>query len=141
MRTSRARLKNNSKLSVFTSSLVQGLSTGAADLDEDGLISAVDLIGYARRQIRSESRTQTPTLSTIGQEGEIYIAAVPPSKRRKRHWPRVLRSPDRWIDLTKFIDRSPAATDRDSVIIAMQLSMALHGKRVSLSPTMTYTPS
>jgi len=127
-------LKNNSKLSVFTSSLVKGLSTGAADLDGDGLISAVDLIGYARRQMRSESRTQTPTLSTIGQEGEIYIAAVPPSKRKKRHvGSLVLPSPDGWIDLTKFIDRSPAATDRDAVLIAMQMSMAFHGKRVSLS--------
>lgn len=127
-------LMNNSKLSVFTSCLVKGLSTGAADLDGDGLISAVDLIGYARMQMRSESRTQTPTLSTIGQEGEIYIAAVPPSKRKKRHvGSPVLPSPDGWIDLSKFVDRSPSATDRDAVLIAMEMSLAFHGKRVLLS--------
>ena len=127
-------LKNNSKLSVFTSSLVKGLSTGAADLDGDGLISAVDLIGYARRQMRDHSRTQTPTLSTIGQEGEIYIATVPPSKRKKRQaGAPVLPSADGWIDLTRFVDRSPQAKDRDAVLLAMEMSLAFHGKRVVLS--------
>ena len=126
-------LKNNSKLSVFTSCLVKGLSTGAADLDGDGLVSAVDLFGFTRRQMRDESRTQTPTLSTIGQEGEIYIAAVPASKRKKRRAAVVLPSPDGWIELTKFVDRSPSAVDRNAVIIAMETSLAFHGKRVSLS--------
>jgi hypothetical protein len=129
-------LNNNSKLSVFTSSLVKGLSSGAADLDGDGLISAVDLIGYARRQMRSESRTQIPTLSTIGQEGEIYIAAVPPSKRRKQHGGSpVLPSPDGWIDLTRFLDRSPGAANKDAVLVAMETSLAFSGKRVLLSHT------
>jgi len=127
-------LKNRSKLSVFTGALVKGLSSGAADLDGDGWISAVDLFGYTRTQMRSESRTQTPTLSTIGQEGEIYIAAVPPSRRKKdRMGPPFSASADGWIDLSRFVNRSPEAVDRDAVILAMETSLAIYGKRVSLS--------
>jgi hypothetical protein len=128
------KLKKNSQLSVFTSSLVKGLGSGAADLDGDGLVSPADLIGYARRQMRDMAREQTPTLSTIGQEGEVYIAAVPASNRKKWQIGAPVRStPDGWVDLTKLVPRSQDATDRDAVIIAMELSLAFHGKRVSLS--------
>ncbi len=128
------RLKNNSRLSVFTSAIVKGLKTGTADLDGDGLISAVDLVGYARREMRDHSRTQSPTLSTVGLEGEIYIAAVPASKRKKqRIGAPVQASPDGWVELTHLVDRSPTAKTREAVIVAMETSLAFRGNRISLS--------
>jgi hypothetical protein len=59
--------------SLFTRSVVEGLSSGDADLDEDGRISVDDLYDYVCRRVRERSVHQTPGMA--GEiRGEIMIA-------------------------------------------------------------------
>src|ERR1700722_6526933 len=60
--------------SVFTSALVQGLQTGDADRDQDGLIGLDELYEYVYDQVRAVTPSQTPGKWTFGMEGELYIA-------------------------------------------------------------------
>jgi hypothetical protein len=57
--------------SIFTRVLVEGLETGDADFDRDGIITVSELFKYMYHRIHSQ---QTPTLSVIAQQGEMIIA-------------------------------------------------------------------
>jgi len=64
--------------SVFTSALVEGLRTGEADLDGDGLVSLDELYDYVYDRVRERNPAQTPTKS-IEMSGDLYLAR---SRRR-----------------------------------------------------------
>jgi hypothetical protein len=86
--------------------------------------------GDGRDVYALEAKTQTPTLSTIGMEGETYIATVPPSRRGSMRPSSTVRaSQDGWVDLTRFVDRS----SDDAVITAMETSLAFQKYGVMLS--------
>ncbi|MFF4366483.1 caspase domain-containing protein [Streptomyces sp. NPDC001594] len=59
--------------SVFTSALVNGLTSGDADLDEDGLVSLDELYEYVYGQVRQENPRQTPCRD-INLQGDLYLA-------------------------------------------------------------------
>ena len=59
--------------SVFTSALVQGLATGDADRDEDGLVSLNELYDYVFDKVREQNPHQTPSRQ-VELEGELYLA-------------------------------------------------------------------
>jgi Caspase domain/FG-GAP repeat len=59
--------------SLFTSCLVDGLRSGEADIDGDGVISVNELYDYARKQVRRRSPYQTPGIGG-DQSGDIVIA-------------------------------------------------------------------
>ena len=65
--------------SVFTKFLVQGLSTGAADLSQDGKITVDELYQYVHQQIDKldSDKPQTPQKWSFRQEGELVIAHNP----------------------------------------------------------------
>jgi uncharacterized protein YjbI with pentapeptide repeats len=63
--------------SIFTRFLVQGLSTGEADLDGDGWISVEEIFKYASRLVREEQPGQTPQWSGHGQTGELILGRSP----------------------------------------------------------------
>ena len=65
--------------SVFTSAVVEGLSSGAADRDEDGLVSLNELYDYVFDQVRAQNPNQTPSRD-IELQGELYVAK---SRRRR----------------------------------------------------------
>jgi uncharacterized caspase-like protein len=60
--------------SVFTRYLVEGLRTGAADLDGDGLINIDELYEYVHGKVLSVSSKQTPAKFADPQQGAIFIA-------------------------------------------------------------------
>ena len=60
--------------SVFTSALVQGLETGEADRDQDGLVGLDELYDYVYDQVRAATPNQTPGKWAFGVEGGLYIA-------------------------------------------------------------------
>ena len=68
--------------SVFTSALVEGLTTGDADLDEDGLVSLNELYDYVFDKVREQNPYQTPSrqVETGGRAvlGPQSAAAHPP---------------------------------------------------------------
>lgn len=65
--------------SVFTSALVEGLATGDADRDEDGLISLDELYDYVFDKVQEQNPHQTPSRH-FELEGELYLAR---SRRRR----------------------------------------------------------
>lgn len=63
--------------SVFTSSLVAGMRSGAADVDNDGYISVDDAYTYAFDHVRATDAEQTPQRWLYGAEGTILLARSP----------------------------------------------------------------
>jgi Zn-dependent protease with chaperone function len=60
--------------SVFTSALVEGLETGEADRDQDGLVGLDELYDYIFDKVRAATPNQTPGKWTFGVQGELVIA-------------------------------------------------------------------
>jgi outer membrane protein assembly factor BamB len=60
--------------SVFTQAIVDGLRTGDADRDKDGLISVTDIYHHVYDRVRSAEPRQTPELWTYGAEGDVLLA-------------------------------------------------------------------
>lgn len=60
--------------SLFTHHLIAGLKSGAADRDEDGLITIDELYEYIHDQVLNDTTKQTPGKWAFGQQGEIVIA-------------------------------------------------------------------
>jgi uncharacterized caspase-like protein len=60
--------------SVFTSAVVDGLTTGEADRDGDGWIGLTELVGYVTDQVRRVTPNQNPQMWTFGSQGELLIA-------------------------------------------------------------------
>ena len=60
--------------SVFTKAIVDGLRTGDADHDKDGLISVNDLYQYVYDKVRIAEPRQTPELWTYAAEGNLLVA-------------------------------------------------------------------
>jgi uncharacterized protein YjbI with pentapeptide repeats len=72
--------------SVFTHALIQGLRSGDADTDRDGMISHVDLYDYLLEHVRSQQPNQTPCMWADVQ-GKIFLAqkqARPITERKSR---------------------------------------------------------
>lgn len=63
--------------SVFTGALVEGLRSGDADRDRDGLVTVTELYEYAYDAVRDSDAGQTPTLWTYGAEGGLLVAHSP----------------------------------------------------------------
>jgi hypothetical protein len=61
------------KMSIFTQAIVEGLRTGAADLDQDGRIDANELYTFVYDWVRDRTPDQTPTRNDV-LTGDIYIA-------------------------------------------------------------------
>ncbi|WOD39539.1 caspase, EACC1-associated type [Nodosilinea sp. E11] len=65
-------------LSIYTRYLVEGIATGAADEDGDGVITIDELHRYAGRKVKETSPTMSPTLITLKDEGfRIRVARSP----------------------------------------------------------------
>lgn len=76
--------------SLFTRSVVDGLDSGDADVDEDGRISVDDLYDYVCRRVHERSVHQTPGMAG-DVRGEIMIAR---SRRRAQLPPELTRAVD-----------------------------------------------
>jgi TonB family protein len=63
--------------SVFTGALIEGLRTGQADLDGDGLITLDELYDYVFRCVRERTPQQTPRKWASDVEGAVVIAVNP----------------------------------------------------------------
>ena len=63
--------------SVFTRFLVQGLRTGAADSNGDGLISVDDAYYYAYEEVMASGAGQTPQRYISGGDGILWLARSP----------------------------------------------------------------
>ena len=63
--------------SIFTGALVEGLTTGAADRDQDGVVSLGELYEYVFERVRDANPNQTPGKWEFGLQGELVLAKNP----------------------------------------------------------------
>ena len=69
--------------SLFTHYMIEGLRTGAADRDEDGLITIDELYDYVYEHVLNDTPKQTPGKWAFGQQGDIVIAHNAAASRTK----------------------------------------------------------
>ena len=67
-------LSGSANPSVFTKALVQGLDTGAADLDQDGQVSVDELYDYVYSRVIEATPNQKPGKWSFDVEGDLHIA-------------------------------------------------------------------
>jgi hypothetical protein len=77
--------------SVFTAALVEGLRTGEADRDEDGLIGLTELYEYVFERVRDRNPNQTPSRD-VEMQGELYLARSNRKRIRALPMPADLRA-------------------------------------------------
>ena len=75
------RVIGDAQTSLFTHFLIDGLRTGAADRDDDGLVTVDELYDYVREQVVEATPRQTPRKFSYQQKGDIVLAQNPFAKR------------------------------------------------------------
>ena len=73
--------KSGERYSEFTKHLIEGIRSGSADINGDGLISANELYQYLKRRMAEEKHGSTPARSVTGGRGEIFIARAGPLQK------------------------------------------------------------
>jgi len=63
--------------SLFTGHVIEGLRTGAADVDGDGNITSEDLFKYVSKALHNEHADQRPQRWTFAMTGDLMIASNP----------------------------------------------------------------
>ena len=105
--------------SVFTQHLIDGLSSGAADGDGDGVITLEELYDYVYSRVVSQTPRQTPRKWSYNQEGALVIARNPrPTAPLAAPLPAELQlsldDPRSWVrkgavqELARLLTQSPA---------------------------------
>ena len=91
------RVRSAPSPSFFTSALVEGLESGAADRDSDGQISTDELYFFIYDRVRERTSRQTPTRSNNAGQGQIFIANAP--RRLPPELEDILGHGSRWAKL------------------------------------------
>jgi hypothetical protein len=107
--------------SVFTTALVEGLETGEADQDQDGVVALSELYDYVYRKVRETTPYQTPSRWMFGLEGELHIA------RRARPVTTPTPLP---TELQQALDSLLASVRKGAV---QDLARLLHGRHAGLA--------
>ena len=80
-------------LSLFTNYLLQGLTSGEADRNDDGWVSVDEWYDYAYEQVLVQTPNQTPKKWAYNTQGELVIARSPrPRTTEPEDLPRYLRT-------------------------------------------------
>lgn len=95
--------KKGEDISIYTQYIVEGIETGAADLDNDGKISIKELHDYASERVYAANKNMTPRIITLKDRGfDIVLAKSPKNdpklKYRKEvdNWAK--QQAEQWIE-------------------------------------------
>lgn len=105
--------------SVFTRHLVDGLTSGDADIDGDGKIVLDELYQYLYRKVREDSPNQTPSKSGSG-HGEILIARNPGSLPAELLSLVSSSSPEARFGAVEWLDGLARSTDPHQSLAALR---------------------
>ncbi|MBX9259237.1 caspase family protein [Desmonostoc muscorum CCALA 125] len=87
--------QQGSDLSIYTRYLIEGITTGAADLDEDGVVSIDELHDYASRKVREIQPTMKPEIYTSREGFKIRLTKVPQGDPKQKYRKEVARYSNR----------------------------------------------
>ncbi|MEH2185594.1 MAG: caspase family protein [Nostoc sp.] len=103
------------KLSVYTNFFVEGLETGAADLDSDGRISVNEMHEYVSNKVQQAAPQMSPQLFTFLEKGEnIYLAHSKkddPNFKYRREVEKKVEQGSFDVDLDSFSTTARSALD------------------------------
>ncbi len=72
-------------LSTYTHYLVEGIETGAADLDNDGAISIDELHEYAKKKVKEAAPAMKPEIYAVKEGFKILLANAPKGDSKLRY--------------------------------------------------------
>ncbi|WP_375476210.1 hypothetical protein [uncultured Nostoc sp.] len=75
--------------------MIEGITTGAADLDEDGVVSIDELHDYASRKVREIQPTMKPEIYTSREGFKIRLTKVPQGDPKQKYRKEVARYSNR----------------------------------------------
>jgi CheY-like chemotaxis protein len=90
-------------LSIYTRYIVEGIETGAADLDEDGEISIRELHDYASQRVYAANKNMTPRIICLKDRGFDIVVAKSPKNDPKLQYRKEVekwakQQSERWIE-------------------------------------------
>ncbi len=69
--------QEGAELSVYTRYIVEGIETGAADTDDDGMISVDELHQYAYKKVQEAAPAMKPEIYAVREGFKIKLAKAP----------------------------------------------------------------
>jgi Caspase domain len=87
--------QGNSGLSIYTRYLVEGIETGAADLDNDGFIGVEELHKYASKRVQEAAPAMNPKFYQQQEEGCSIILAKSPKDDSKLKYRKEV---EKWVE-------------------------------------------
>ena len=108
-------------LSLFTHFLLEGIKTGEADMNNDGLVTLDEWYDYTYTKVISETPRQVPNKWSYRQQGDLVISNNPHAKKKTAEFP---------VQLVQALE-SPLASIREGAV--KELGRLLH----SSNPEMT----
>lgn len=85
--------QDNFDLSIYTYHLIEGIETGAADLDRDEWISVEELHKYAKTKVQETAPTMKPEIYAVKEGYSIHLSKVPANDPKLRY----RREVEQWI--------------------------------------------
>jgi uncharacterized caspase-like protein len=118
--------QEGSDLSIYTRFLVEGIETGAADLDEDEVISADELHEYASIKVQRASPAMKPEIYTVKEGYKIVLAQVPIGDAKLRYRKEV----ERYVHAGRIspVARRILDARRDSLALAKEEAAAIEAE-------------
>ncbi|HEY9638036.1 MAG TPA: GUN4 domain-containing protein [Coleofasciculaceae cyanobacterium] len=118
--------QEGSDLSIYTRFLVEGIETGAADLDEDEVISADELHEYASIKVQRSSPAMKPEIYTVKEGYKIVLAQVPIGDPKLRYRKEV----ERYVHAGRIspVARRILDARRDSLALAKEEAAAIEAE-------------
>ncbi len=77
--------EQGANLSVYTRYLVEGIETGAADLDGDGVVAIDEWHDYANTQVRAVQPSMNPEIYAVREGFKIRVAKIPPEEPKQKY--------------------------------------------------------
>jgi Caspase domain len=111
------------ELSLYTRFLIEGIKTGAADLDGDDVVSIDELHEYASRKVREVKPEMRPEIYAVREGFKIRLSNVPQGDPRQRYQKEVARCGKRG-ELT-IVSRSILDTWRLKLGLSIDAAKAL----------------
>ncbi len=118
--------QQDSDLSVYTRYIVEGIDTGAADLDNDGKISINELHEYARKKVQEAAPAMKPKIYAVEEGFKIYLAQAPADEPKLKYRREVERCARRG-EISE-ITRYTLATLRESLGLSSEQADAIESE-------------